>query len=306
MNSSFSTVDRKHYDEQGYLIIRNAFSKQRIKSLIDAVERLIDRALAGQATIPWIGDPKNRTPDRLFGLLNPERYDEAYALWLDEDLLPLIESLLQSPVRHSLFGMLTGGGGKPYTQAWHHDIGTPDELHPALIYEREPFFFTQFNAPLKPHDRFLQIIPASHNRLATQSEIEVYQKYPQGKNRRITIAENESNKENPNGDMPGQMIVELEPGDIAFYNANLWHRGWNLEGQMRWTMHAAYWRANFPVMAHEEGQYEGKKMLTPEYLRRLSPRTRGTMQSYLNAYPSGKLLPMLDTINKYQAENKLI
>ena len=55
---------------------------------------------------------------------------------------PLIESLLQSPARHSLFGMLAGGGGKAYDQAWHHDLATPDLLHPAVIFDPEPFWFT--------------------------------------------------------------------------------------------------------------------------------------------------------------------
>src|ERR1051326_5000971 len=176
MQSTISAAERRQYEAQGFLIVRQAFGAARIQSLVDAIERLIDRAQAGQTKIPWIGDPKNRTPERLSNLLNPDRYDAAYANWLDEDLLPWIESLLQSPVRHSLFGMLAGGGGKPYEQAWHHDLATPDLLHPAVFFDPEPFWFTQFNAPLRPHDRFLQIIPASHNRRATPGEVEAYQK----------------------------------------------------------------------------------------------------------------------------------
>jgi len=275
MKPSIAAVQRHAYEEQGFLILCGAFDAARTRSLVDAVERLIDRARAGQANIPWIGDPKDRTPERLSGLLAPDRFDAAYANWLEEDVLPLIESLLQSPVRHSLFGMLAGGGGKPYDQAWHHDLATPDQLHPAVIFDPEPFWFTQFNAPLKPGDRFLQIVPASHNRRATPGEVEAYRR-------------------NPQGDMPGQVTVEMEPGDIAFYNANLWHRGYNPRGQLRWTMHAAYWRPDFPVMAHEAGQREALR--TPGHLDRFPPRARAAVQRYLDAHPQGKPQSLAEVI----------
>src|SRR5688572_26806387 len=138
MNQGFSTAERQRYQEQGFLIVRQAFSTARIQTLAEAIERLIDRALAGQtqplrierivrgtpakeSQIQWIGNPQARLPERIMYLLLADRYDAAYANWRDEDLLPLIESLLQSPVRYSLFGMLAAGGGKAYTQAWHHD-----------------------------------------------------------------------------------------------------------------------------------------------------------------------------------------
>jgi Phytanoyl-CoA dioxygenase (PhyH) len=280
MATAFSAGQRKQYEEQGFILLRQVFSPARIQSLVDAIERLIDRALAGRVTIPWIGESANRAPERLSGLLNPDRYDPAFANWLEEDVLPLIESLLQSPVRHSLFGMLAGGGGKAYRQAWHHDLATPDMLHPAVIFNPEPFWFTQFNAPLKPHDRFLQIIPASHNRRATLAEIDAYQKDPQG-------------------DITGQMTVEMEPGDIAFYNANLWHRGWNPDGQMRWTMHSAYWRPDFPVMAHDAGQRE--TLQTPGHLDRFPKRVYATLMRYLQAYPQDQPRKLPEVIQSRMA-----
>src|SRR5947209_4755545 len=145
MKRAFSTADRQQYQEQGFLILRQAFSPARIQTLAAAIDRLIDRALAGQthplriermvggapakeSQIQWIGAPQDRMPERLLYLLLANRYDAAYANWLEEDLLPLIKSLLQSPARYSLFGMLAGGGGKPYTQVWHHDLCSPDKF----------------------------------------------------------------------------------------------------------------------------------------------------------------------------------
>jgi len=103
----------------GYLVVHNAFTANRIQSLLAAVDRLIDRALAGDCEIGWI-DKDSRLPARVGHLLHSDKYDHAYADWLGEDLAPHIERLLgNEPVRHSLFGMLASGGGQPYCQSWH-------------------------------------------------------------------------------------------------------------------------------------------------------------------------------------------
>jgi len=272
---------RQGYASQGYLILRGAFDKTRIQSLRDAIERLIDRALDGKVKIPWIGEPKNRTPERLGHLLNPDRFDAAYVEWLEADIIPTIESLLQSRVRHSLFGMLAGGGGKSYLQEWHRDLPNPERpTDPAIIFDPEPFWFTQFNAPLKPCDRFLQIIPASQTRASTPAEADAWHR-------------------NRQGDMPGQMTVEMEPGDIALYNANLWHRGHNPDGKLRWTMHSAFWRTDFPVMSHEVGQRE--TLTVPGHMDRMPPRTRAAIQAYLDAYPEGKAQSLMEVMKSRHA-----
>ena len=85
--------------------------------------------------------------------------------------------------------------------------------------------------------------------------------------------------------MPEAMVVEVEPGDIVFYNANLWHRGWNPEGGVRWSLHCAFWRAEYPVMRHEHGQREA--LGTPSHLARFPEPARQIVQRYLDRYPEG-------------------
>jgi hypothetical protein len=280
---SIGPAEQRSYDEQGYVILRGAFSKQRIASLVDAVNRVMDAALAGKCQIAWI-DQGQRLPNRISNLLAPEKYQEAFGRWLDEDLHPQIESLLRSPPRHSLFGMLAGGGGQKYLQAWHRDLGkpgAPDEVPYMAKFHRK---FVQFNAPVQPHDRFLNIVPASHNRASTPAEIAA-SKASEG------LSERELIDKLPveGGPMPGAITVEMEPGDIAYYDANLWHRGWNTTGGLRWTMHSAFWRADLPVMAHEHGQRES---YTDGHLDRLPPITRQYIERYNAAYPEGKPKPM--------------
>ncbi|MBI2193549.1 MAG: phytanoyl-CoA dioxygenase family protein [Planctomycetes bacterium] len=260
------------YHEQGYLILRGAFTKKRVKSLVDAVNRLIDRALAGEVAINWI-NREQRLPARISNLLHPDKFDPAYGAWLDEDLASQIETLCGGPARHSLFGMLAGGGGQPYLQGWHRDIGKPGAPDEVAFLHHHHGRFVQFNASLMPGDRFLNIVPASHLRASTPEEIE-------------------ASAAKEKAQMPGAMVVEMEPGDIAYYNANLWHRGWNPEGRLRWTMHSAFWKVEYAVMKHEHGQREA--MLTPGHLDRMPPVTRQFIQRYLDAYPAGEPKSLLE------------
>ena len=254
-----------HYHSAGYLVLRGVFSAARIQSLVAGLEALIDRGLAGDCQLSWI-DREGRLPARTGHLMHPDKYHPAFAQWLDEDLAPLLEAVVEPPLRHSLFGMLAGGGGQAYAQNWHRDIARPGASDEAEYLQRHEGRSVQFNAPLQPGDRFLHIVPGSHTRASTAAEIAAAQAEPPGA-----------------VDMPGAFIVEMEPGDIALYNANLWHRGWNPEGQLRWTMHSAFWRAGYAVMKHEWGQRDA--LGQSDHLARLPPVTRQYVQRYLDVYP---------------------
>ena len=198
-------------------------------------------------------------------MLLPDKYDDAWGEWLAEDLDGHLQVLVEGEaVRHSLFGMLASGGGQPYEQAWHRDLGKAGEVDEEDFYRRHHGHFVQFNAPLLPGDRFLNIVPGSHLRASTTEEIEAA-------------------SAGVEADMSGAMVVELEPGDIVYYDANLWHRGWNPQGVNRWSMHCAFWNAECPVMAHEHGQREA--FTEWGHLERMPTVARGYIERYLDNYP---------------------
>ena len=264
---TISDADLQHYHDQGYLIRRQVFTAARMTSLRDAMERLMDRALAGEVEIGWI-DREQRLLQRTGQLFAPEKYDAAYAAWLNDDLDTHLRALLDAAPRHSLFGMLASGGGQPYQQAWHRDLGRPGDDDEETFYHRHHGKYVQFNAPLLPGDRFLHIVPASHLRASTVQEIEA------------AAAGEEA-------DMPDALVVELEPGDIVYYDANLWHRGWNPAGVNRWSMHCAFWRADCPVMTHEINQRDA--LLSVGHLDRIPPIAREYVQRYLDNIPAEPL-----------------
>eukprot|EP01051_Picozoa_sp_SAG22_P015701 SAG22_NODE_2091_length_3027_cov_1.473702_1_plen_738_part_00 len=91
----------------------------------------------------------------------------------------------------------------------------------------------EWNSPLQPGDHFLNVVPGSHRRRSTPEE------------RAVCVA-------GTNGDvdreMPGGIAVRIEPGDVAYFDAGILHRGWNPMGETRWTLHNVSWGTQIPVM----------------------------------------------------------
>lgn len=266
------TDTREAFDRQGYVVLRGAFAPDRIEALRLAVEDLVAQGRDGRLQLEWI-DREQGVLARLSHLLDPARYREAFGQWLDEDLAAPIEALLDGPARHSLFGMLSGGASQAYRQRWHRDLARPGADDEAAFLRRTHGLSVQFNAPLLADDHFLHIVPQSHVRASLPEEIRA------------------SSLEDGEG-MPQAMEVRLQPGDIVYYNANLWHRGWNPDGLPRRTLHCAFWRAGQVVMQHEHGQRQGFEV--PGHIQRLPGAAAAFVRRYLAAYPPGEPTSLLD------------
>ena len=63
---------------------------------------------------------------------------------------------------------------------------------------------------------------------------------PGSHHRRATEEETAAGAYPFEGDMPGEMPVQLEPGDVVLRHPNLIHRGFNPEGISRWTIIADF------------------------------------------------------------------
>lgn len=250
--------------DDGYVLLRGAFGADRVAQLRAAVEQLVRRARAGACALRWL-DEAAGIPDRISHMLHPDKYEPAFGAWLDEGVAADLEGLLGVPARHSLFGLLASGAGRPYRLAWHRDLGKPGAPDEVEYLRAHHGRCIQLNAPVLAADPFLHVVPGSHLRASTAEEIAVAA---------AGVAP---------PPMPGAVVVELEPGDILYYDANLWHRGWNPTGERRWTLHAAFWRADAPVMAHEHGQRDA--LTAAGHLERLPGRTRDLVQRYLDNYP---------------------
>ena len=256
---------RRNWEEQGFLIVRNSIDAGLIKSIRDAVESIIDRALddAYGDSFRWV-DKDRHLPDFINDLLTAPKYVPTFGALLDTVILPFVESLLNSPVRCSWLMTLTSGAGHAYGVPLHRDncgLGVPEESELIDTYRMKQAYF---QAPLLPGDRFLQLVPGSHLRLASETEIR-------------TAACDYSGD-----DPPGLKTIELEPGDIVYRHTNTLHRGQNPEGIRRLTLASSFWAASMPLLDIERQDFAG--LDDPDFVKSLSPYCQSAVGRYLHAY----------------------
>ncbi|OJJ51169.1 hypothetical protein ASPZODRAFT_148499 [Penicilliopsis zonata CBS 506.65] len=108
-----------------------------------------------------------------------------------------------------LFNLLVAPETKDFELRWHRD-GIPETVSPEeelrQLQEKSPQgrqAHAQYNLALCP-DMSLIVVPGSHRRVRTETErtADPYAAY-----------------------LPGQLVVELQPGDVVFYDSNILHRG---------------------------------------------------------------------------------
>ncbi len=257
-----SETQRAAWRDDGYLVVRRAYGRDRARGMSAAIGGMVERAAAGElAPFRWL-DRERLLPAVINDLLTPEKYDTVFGGWLDAVVIPAIEQLLDSPVRASWLALFTCGSGIPYSTPWHRDnceIGNPNEL---AVLSRDSARQCSIQAPLQPGDRFLQVVPGSHRRAPTAGELAAY-------------------RGNPDGKLPGEVTVELEPGDIVFRHANTLHRGLNREGRPRWTLISSFWAERTPIWTIEQQDYAA--LATAGHSARMPPRLRASVERFLRA-----------------------
>lgn len=266
-----------------FIILRQAFTPERIASLLAAVRRMVAKGVAqdeGPEGTPgpnlgWI-NRSTQFPTRTSNMLWPDKYEPEFGEWL-EDVYPHLHALIDhggAGVRNSLFGMLSSGGGLPYEQTWHRDGETEYWSTPGNWDVKRSLSYighgTQINAPLLPGDKFLQLQPGCHLRPSTTEELAASR-----------YAEKLGLQPGP---MPNGVTVELEPGDIVYYHSQFWHHGWNPKGPYyrdRWTLHCSWHDNRAPLW---KGQaYQQEPMGQPGHIDHFPPLARILAQRYQDA-----------------------
>ncbi|TFB06627.1 Protein N-methyltransferase NNT1 [Trichoderma ghanense] len=155
-------------------------------------------------------------------LMNPRLpgYAAFTALYFSEEVLGIVKELLgceDEDLVMELFNMLVRPEAD-FELRWHRD-DIPAEATPEEEMERlgRPAFHAQYNLALW-EDESLVVVPGSHLRARTEVE------------RAAGPFERE---------LPGQLVVRLEPGDIVFYNNNILHRGVYDSSKERATLHGS-------------------------------------------------------------------
>ncbi|CAH6719682.1 hypothetical protein CLIB1444_02S14158 [[Candida] jaroonii] len=237
------SIPHYHHDQindNGFTVVRNFLNEEEVEYYKKLTREIVQFARDGKWTEvrtrgkqfpPW---PKNFSPDiwGVSGLLHPDMINNKalQEVYSTEKILDIAKDILQcdkDDLSMELFNMLIN----PLTDFgldWHRDYikpeATPEEETEQLL--ANPFAGTQFNLSLTP-DKCLIVIPKSHNRIRTEEEREK----TQAEDRQQFIS--------------GQITVDLNPGDVVFYNSNILHRAQYDSTQERLTLHGSYGHKNF-------------------------------------------------------------
>ncbi|KAF9882931.1 hypothetical protein FE257_004866 [Aspergillus nanangensis] len=221
--------------QNGFVVIPSLLTPDEITSLRTAATKATTLTRTGHwphfRTVPkqfppWPTTPPPASEGGIWGvqhLLHPSLpgraefarfYFSPKVLAIAEELLglknhPSSSSTSDEPLVMELFNLLVAPETKDFELRWHRDdipeTASADE-EAAMLAAKSPAgkqSHAQYNLALCP-DASLIVVPGSHRRVRTEVERNAAPYEPH---------------------MPGQLVVELRPGDAVFYDSNILHRG---------------------------------------------------------------------------------
>ncbi|KAI8080276.1 uncharacterized protein B0P05DRAFT_469482 [Gilbertella persicaria] len=217
--------------ENGFVIVDNLIPQDMFIRLKEACDRVVNRArkgdwkyrrLVGTQFPPWT---EGTDVWGVQHMIHPDLKEPVFAEWYGSPkLLEAVQQLLNTKhddLQLELFNLLINPQDSDFDLTWHRDAikaeASEEEEKEKLTI---PHYGTQWNTALYD-DACLYVVPNSHRRVRTEAE------------RDITIHDPKSNK------MPGQLKVELKPGQTVFYDNNILHRASYVSSQKRATLHAS-------------------------------------------------------------------
>lgn len=218
-------------DRDGFVVLpASLFPSFDLENLRAAATRMTAAARSGawpyirtlpKQFPPWPSDPSNG----IWGvqhLLHPSNPDHLIFAksYFDAELMKYVAALIgcsEDDMVMELYNMLVRPE-KEFSLRWHRD-----DIPPTATDEEEmqklgkPGLHAQWNLALYD-DASLVVIPGSHKRPRTATEREADPYAPE---------------------LPGQLVVRLKAGEVAFYNNNILHRGVYDPTKERMTLHGS-------------------------------------------------------------------
>ncbi|KAK4936314.1 hypothetical protein LTR10_022791 [Elasticomyces elasticus] len=215
--------------KDGFVKITSLLSTQTLQSLRDSCQQATEQARQGKwpyvRTVPKQYPPWNewQPGDNIWGvqhLLHPDMAQRnAFAeLYFSDEVLSIVKELVglkkdsqgDDQLVMELFNLLVSPAERQdFELRWHRDDVRPEvtpEDEERQLKEKSPGgkqLHAQYNIALFD-DASLIVVPGSHRRVRTDEE------------RNAAPFE-------PN--LPGQLVVQMKPGDAVFYDSNILHRG---------------------------------------------------------------------------------
>ena len=206
----------EQYRNQGYFIVVDAVEPDLLDLLETAVWRVVDKVRSGAVVDAAEGvrtGGEGVEPQFVSGLIAPEFDEPVFAEYLgSEALVRYLRPLLGDELRLGWVHLCAIAGD--YQCGWHRDVGPANRDN---TYEKEMEMLGTYRKHMvKWHmalvdDPSLWIVPGSQKRYRTERE-------------------HQCMLQDPQGEIPGALRVELERGQTIFWDGNTVHRGVKPEG----------------------------------------------------------------------------
>ncbi|QUC16279.1 uncharacterized protein UV8b_00520 [Ustilaginoidea virens] len=218
-------------ERDGFVVVRGIVSGAALEELRQASRTVEELGRSGQwphvRTVGKQFPPWAYSPDKgIWGvqhLMDPQLpgHQVFTRQYFSEATLSIVRELLQCTDEElvmELFNMLVRPDGGDFELRWHRDdIPAEATAEEEMARLRRPAFHAQYNLALW-EDESLVLVPGSHKRPRTDAE-----RHADPFDRAL----------------PGQVAVRLGPGDVAFYNNNILHRGVYDSAKDRVTLHGS-------------------------------------------------------------------
>jgi len=243
-------AEKARFHEEGFLIRRRVFNEEEVLTYRSAVERVLAKCRSGvYRDVRWVDNER----DDFWGvnhILHGAVREAAFLASLEHPgIYDTIAGLIGERLRYGVCTLLVNTERKPYHIGWHRDLPAPPGVD-EVEHLKGVVGHVQLNGALYP-DATLYIVPGSHRRYASEEEREIM-------------------GHRPLDTMPGELCVELEAGDVVFYNACLLHKGKNESRAKRQTLHYALASEDLPMSVPPPRQ----DWLDETFFASLSPKLR--------------------------------
>jgi len=222
-------------NRDGFVLVPSILTPEQITTLRNASAEVIDVARSGNWPFvrtlpkqfpPWNVEPgANPAAGGIWGvqfLMHPDLPNSKIFIsnYFSEPIVSVVKELLEcedEDLVMELFNLLVRPD-RDFELRWHRDdIPATATAEEELDRLRQPAWSAQWNLALYEDDSLI-VVPASHKRARTQVERDA-DLFAKG--------------------VPGEIRVQMKPGDVVFYNNNILHRGAYVSSKERMTLHGS-------------------------------------------------------------------
>ena len=278
-------IDRDLFIDQGYLVLRNIIPNDKLQSMRESCDLILERQKVNWARERKPGDPSGgmyeivRQPRVLMekpGIIDEQTSNVIEDFWVADETLDMASSLLCNPEPNitTMMMMCNPVKNHPGGTGWHRDVHpidmAPMDALSADLVENGPRY-TQWNVPMYD-DSVLWVVPGSHRRRNTQQE-------------------NSEFMEDLKKPVTGGIPVELNAGDGVVYSNFLLHTGSNYMTKKRRTLHGGHAIfGNYPELGFIDNLAPWAREKFEESVvnsNRDKDATENTLRAVINKDPDG-------------------